>query len=72
MNPFVEDLRFAGQAERAARIELLNGQVYEYAGVMEVDEANNWVKIHNPQVMGDSQTFARIPLDLISMLIVTA
>jgi hypothetical protein len=65
-NPFAVDLGFAISAERAVRIETVSGKIYECRGVKEVNEAENWVTLWNPQTFGDATTTERLVLSLIS------
>jgi hypothetical protein len=71
MNPYVTDLLYAKTIRKAADVEMLNGRRYPVAGVKDVNEAENWVALYNPQVFGDNKTFRRIPLDLVSGVTVT-
>jgi hypothetical protein len=65
---FATDLEFAITAERAVSIETVHGKVYPCKGVKEVNEAENWVTLWNPQTFGDSTTHERLTLSLISAI----
>lgn len=71
MNPFVTDLLYAKTIRKAVEITMLNRDWYPMTGVKDVSEGENWVALWNPQTFGDSTTFRRIPLDLISSVSVT-
>ena len=71
MNPFVTDLLYAKQIRKAVEISMLNHDWYPMTGVKELNEAENWVALWKPQTFGDSTTFRRIPLALISSVSVT-